>query len=126
MNLKFFKEHKKAADLILIAFFLVLSAALWLCFKLNTGEGSMAVVRVDGETVASYSLLVNGTYELNGGTNLLVIEDGYARIEEADCPDKICVRQGKIHLTGQCITCLPNRLTVTIEGGEAEFDIVVG
>lgn len=124
--MKFFKEHKRAADLLLIAFFLIVSGALWLGFRLNTGEGAAAVVRIDGQTVASYPLQINGTYELNGGTNILVIENGTARIDEADCPDKICVRQGEIHLTGQCITCLPNRLTVTIEGGEQEFDIIMG
>ena len=48
-------------------------------------------------------------------------------MSEANCPDHICVRQGKIHYTGQVITCLPNRLTVTIEGGEdGGVDLIVG
>ena len=29
-----------------------------------------------------------------------------------------CVKQGKIRATGQVITCLPNKLTVTDYGGE--------
>ena len=87
----------------------------------------MAVVAVNGEKVAEYSLSENGTYPLNGGTNILVIEDGAAFLEEANCPDKLCVKQGRISRTGQCITCLPNRLTVTVEGaGEPEYDIIVG
>ena len=50
-----------------------------------------------------------------------------ARIEEADCPDKLCVRHPRIHFTGEVITCLPNKLTVTIEGGESnDVDLVVG
>ena len=44
---------------------------------------------------------------------------------EADCPDKICIDQGRVRYTGQCITCLPNKLTVTVEGGgEPEVDLV--
>ena len=46
-------------------------------------------------------------------------------LTEADCPDKICVEQGRVRYTGQCITCLPNKLTVTLEGGDApEVDLV--
>ena len=50
---------------------------------------------------------------------MLTVEDGAASVTEADCPDKICVEQGRVRYTGQCITCLPNKLTVTLEGGEA-------
>lgn len=84
--------------------------------------GEWAVVRVDGEEQARYPLAVDGVYELNGGTNVLTIADGAASMTFAACPDRLCVKMGKISRTGQCITCLPNRVTVTVEGGEAEFD----
>lgn len=35
-----------------------------------------------------------------GGQNHLVIQDGCARIEEADCPDKLCVKQGTVSKVG--------------------------
>lgn len=124
MNFKFGKKAK--ADAILIAFCLVLSVLLWLWSITDSEDGTRAVVRVDGQTVAEYRLNVDGTYTLNGGTNVLIIEDGRAHMEDADCPDKLCVKQGAISRTGQCITCLPNRVTVTVEGGTAEVDIVVG
>ena len=48
-------------------------------------------------------------------------------LTEANCPDLLCVRQGKIRYTGQSIICLPNRLTVTVEGGESDgVDAAVG
>lgn len=116
----------KRADVILIIALLALSALLFAVFY-SGEEGALAVVAVDGETVAEYPLAVNGEFELNGGTNILVIENGKAYLRDADCPDKLCVKQGKISKTGQCITCLPNRLTVTITGaGENEVDFVVG
>ena len=113
-------------DLVLIAALLLLSGVLY--FTLNHGrqEGGQ-VVRVDGLEVERHSLAVNGTFPLNGGSNILVIENGQAWLSEANCPDHICVKQGKIHYTGQVITCLPNRLTVTVEGGESNgIDLVVG
>jgi hypothetical protein len=71
---------------------------------------------VDGDQVAKYSLSVDGEYELNGGTNVLRIKDGKAYLTSASCPDHLCVKQGKIDQTGETITCLPNRLTVTVYG----------
>ena len=120
-------NKKLRNDLILILSLLLLAGVLYLALNLGRREGGVAVVRVDGVEVERHSLAVNGTFPLNGGSNVLVIEDGKAWISEADCPDRICVRQGKIHYTGQVITCLPNRLTVTVEGGESDgVDLVVG
>lgn len=120
-------KHKLRADVIVIVSLLLLALALYLALNSSRREGGVAVVRVNGVETERYSLLQNGSFPLNGGTNILVIEDGYAWMSEANCPDHICVRQGKIHYTGQVITCLPNRLTVTIEGGEdGGVDLIVG
>ena len=59
-----------------------------------------------------------------GCSNILIIENGYAWLEDADCPDKLCVRQGKVHLDGQVITCLPNKLTVTICADNSEVELI--
>ena len=58
----------------------------------------------------------NGVFELNGGTNTLVIENGVAYMDYSSCPDHVCERKGKIRYAGQTIVCLPNKLTVTIIG----------
>ena len=55
---------------------------------------------------------------VDGGENLLVIQDGTAKIESASCPDGICVRHYAISRDGESIICLPNRVVVTIRGGE--------
>ena len=98
---------------LLLAAFL----ALGLKFLLRQ-EGAALVVRVNGSEVARYDLTETGDYPLNGGTNVLHIENGSAWLTDADCPDKLCVKQGKIQYTGQTITCLPNRLTVTVIGAD--------
>jgi len=115
---KLFSDKKRIIDICLIAALLIISGVLYLIINGSSTPGGEAVVRIKGNVVASYSLSENGEYPLNGGTNILVIEDGCAYISEADCPDKRCMEQGRIHYTGQCLTCLPNKLTVTVEGGE--------
>ena len=120
-------SNKKRADLILVVALLLLAGALYLTLNANRQEGGLVVVRVNGVETERHSLALDGTFPLNGGTNILVIRDGQAWLSEADCPDLLCVKQGKIHYTGQVITCLPNRLTVTVEGGESDgVDLVVG
>ncbi|MBR5095013.1 MAG: NusG domain II-containing protein [Oscillospiraceae bacterium] len=122
------KDRKKRIyDLALILGLLALAGILFLSLSSGREEGGWAVVRVNGEEVGRYALDEEGEWPLNGGSNILVIREGCAWLRDADCPDKLCVKQGKIHYTGQVITCLPNRLTVTVEGGESDgVDIVVG
>ncbi len=108
--------HKR--DFVLIGIVLVLIVATCLVVALTKETGACVIVRVDGQQVATYSLLEDGEYSLNGGTNVLRIQDGKAYLTEADCPDHLCVKQGKVDQTGETITCLPNRLTVTVYGAE--------
>ena len=53
-----------------------------------------------------------------GGTNHLIVKDGEIWCSEASCPDKVCVHQGKKHLSSDTIVCLPNKMVVTITGKE--------
>lgn len=114
----------KKRDIILIASVLLVALALLLVVELTKEEGARVVIKVDGREIAEYTLSENGTYELNDGSNTLVIEDGKAYLIDANCPDKLCVHQGKISRTGEVITCLPNKLTVTVYGAEESVDLI--
>ena len=109
-----FKLRK--ADLLLLAAALVFGAVLAAVLLLRSPGGTVQV-RVAGAVTAGYPLDVDASYTstgANGGTNLLVIEDGAARIEEASCPDGVCVHTGRIRRNGQSIVCLPNQVVVEI------------
>ena len=104
-------------DLILIGALLVVSLAVVLITTLTRREGGYVEVEKNGELIATYSLSVNGEYSLNGGTNVLVIEGGVAYLKDANCPDKTCVKTGKIRYVNQSIICLPNEISITVRGG---------
>ena len=110
----------KKRDWILIGSLLALALILLGVFSLLRKDGAWVVVRVDGVETARYRLDQDGQYELNGGTNVLRIQDGQAWLVSADCPDLLCVKQGKIRYEGQTITCLPNRLTVTVYAADKD------
>ena len=116
----------KMRDLLLIGTILLAAVALLLASRLGRRAGGAVVVRAGGEELGTYSLAEDGTYSLNGGTNVLQIEDGKARMIEAHCPDHYCMNQGSIRNTGETITCLPNKLTVTVVSGGDDFVEIVG
>ncbi len=116
----------KKNDFILIGIILVLILVMFFAISLFKKDGAYVIVRVDGQQVAKYNLSENGQYELNNGTNVLRIEDGKAYLVSADCPDHLCINQGKVDKSGETITCLPNRLTVTVYGADNSDVELVG
>lgn len=74
------------------------------------------VISIDNKEYEEISLKENKKVVIDNeyGKNVVIIKDGQVYIESADCPDKTCVKQGKIMKTGQSIVCLPHRLTITI------------
>lgn len=114
----------KKNDIILIVSILLIVMAVFLVIALTREDGAYVVVKVNGQEVGKYSLDEDGEYELNGGTNILRIEGGKAYLTDADCPDHLCIKQGKIDHTGETITCLPNKLTVTVYGSDGDVELV--
>ena len=115
----------RKADLIVpvAAVFLSVTVFLLCSIPMMAGDkgGKWVVITVSGEEYATLPLNENRELVIpgeNGLDNLLIIKDGYADIAEANCPDKICVHQRKIRYKGETIVCLPNRVVVSIEGGE--------
>ena len=103
------------------------AVALFLFLKFSANDGEQVIVKVDKKEIARYDLntdrevIIDGK---NGGKNTLVIKDGKAYIKDATCPDKLCEHQGKIHMVGQSLICLPNRVVIEItdDKKDEEFD----
>ena len=112
-------------DLILIGALLFVSLGVLLITTLTRREGGYVEIEQSGQVIATYSLSINAEYELNGGTNILVIENGEAYLKDANCPDKTCVKTGKIRYVNQSIICLPNEISITVRGNSDDgVDIV--
>ena len=119
----------KKNDLIMIGIIIIAALAAFVGVNLygeqNT-KNAQAVVTVDGNEYGRYPLSKDTSVKIKAEGdeyNLLVIEDGAASIEEASCPDKVCVRHKPIDKTGETLVCLPNKVVVEIENGaEAEVD----
>ena len=94
-----FKDKKKMWILILALVFIVCAGA-FIALKLFAPEGSVARISVDGELLQTVDLSrVTEAYDI-----------------DIDCPDGICVRQGKLTTAGVPIVCMPHRLVIEIYG----------
>jgi len=110
------KPRRARNDVILIAALLLVAAlgAVYL-FVFRPG-GDMVQVTIDGKAYGTYSLSEDRVEEISSdlGHNRLVIQDGKATMQDATCPDGICVAHAAIFRVGESIVCLPNRVVVTV------------
>ena len=119
-------------DIIFISALLLMAAAGLVYLFVFRDSGNVVEVTVDGEVYGVYSLSENITCEIRTGKNdesinRFVIADGKVYMQDASCPDGICVAHRPIFRDGESIVCLPNRVVVTVITQETEdsADIVV-
>jgi len=121
----------KKNDIILAASFVVVAVIFTIFIQVVVKkDGNVAVVSIDGQIYKELSLNVNTELDIDeaagvDGYNILVIQNGYAYMKDADCHDKICVHQGKISKVGETIVCLPHKVVIEIKGKITQLDGVV-
>nr|WP_288711609.1 NusG domain II-containing protein [uncultured Intestinibacter sp.] len=119
------KDIIKRKDVILIVVVLIVAAIGFGVKFLFAEKGGTVTISVDGKTYGTYSLNENKTINVDDH-NKVVIKDGVVHMEDADCPDKLCIKQGKIDSNGQKIVCLPNKTIVEVSSEkESDYDVKV-
>ena len=116
------KKNTRTAALSVTAFLVLVTAAclLYLLVLDKSPQDYVAEIYQDGRLIYSIPLnAAQNTYTLDvegeaGGHNHIEIRHGSIGITWADCPDKLCVRQGYIHNASIPITCLPNSLVIRL------------
>lgn len=108
----------KKADFIIIAVVAVIVCVLLVfLYVINGDAGKYVQVEVNGKVVDTIPLDedTEKVYKTdNNGSNTLVIKDGTAVMENANCPDGICANHRPISRSGESIICLPHKLVVSV------------
>lgn len=102
----------------------LLCGAAWFFMQNGTGESRMTaeiylnnvlVRTVDLDAVTeAYTFTVDGKI----GANVIAVEPGRICVQEADCPDQVCVNQGWQADGVLPIVCLPNKLVIQLTASE--------
>ena len=105
-------------DILLIAL-AGLVVVLFFVFKGFSQTDLVAEVYYDGEVVDTVNLGEKEEKKIFTGENdsvVIVSCDGKIHFESSPCPDKVCVRSGRISKAGEGIICAPNRVAIEISG----------
>lgn len=118
----------KKLDIVIIVFLLILSFTPNLIFSKTLSKdysSTYANIKISGKVYDSIELSsFKGEKTLDiqtsHGTDKVLIKDGSIQIIDADCNDKLCVKQGVISKVGETLVCLPNELIIEIKGDESD------
>jgi len=106
----------KIGDVISVILILVIGITPFL-FK---REGAVAAIYVDGVLYREIPLTQNAEIEVNN--TVIAVEEGKIFFKASTCRDKLCQKSGRLYLTGSVASCVPNGVTVEIEGGTLDAD----
>jgi hypothetical protein len=91
----------------------------------DTDNDGALIAAVEGAGAAwLFPLEAEETVVVRGplGNTVVSIEKGSIYVVSSPCANQLCVAQGKIHRPGSLISCLPNRVVVTIQGNRNNVD----
>jgi hypothetical protein len=109
------------------AVFVVVFAVTAICvLKVYGGSRDGARLHIQG-TGGSWVYPMDRTerVEIPGplGRTVVELSGGGARVISSPCANKTCIASGTIHRRGQWAACLPNGVSLTIEGENTEPDL---
>ena len=111
----------KKNDFILL-FAVLFISALFIIIPHKTEYDTVKIYK-NGELYCEVSLFEDREIDIDG-KNIAIIESGSVYMKKADCPDKLCVRQGKITDNAKKIVCLPNKVIIEVTK-KSDLDTVV-
>ncbi len=130
--MKFFKK----SDIIVVASIVLIAVVTLLIFRHSSvNKPAKAEIYYGNTLVKTVDLLigVERSFSIPGHENVVfhLGKDGSIRFEESDCPDKICIKAGKLSMVGQSAACLPNKMFVKIvpagdRRNDNDPDIIIG
>jgi len=113
--------------LVVFVLFLAIVSLLFIRKQGLSTDNKYVSIQVDGKEIKKiiFDKKIIGKQipiQTEYGYNLVEIGDESVRVIEADCPDKIDVKQGTISKIGETIVCLPNKLVIEIKGTKEDIN----
>ena len=107
-------------DLLILAVVLALALVWFFAARSVPADVStQAVITIDQVEVARIDLKAGEpeafSFSERPAVHFQRCEDGSFAFVESDCPDKVCIRAGKLKMPYHYAACLPNLVVVTIE-----------
>ncbi len=118
-------KSMKKADIVLIVV-LLLSAPLFLLLNRHFSAKKGVYAEIYHNSVLVYRIKLStakeGSFSIPGVPKVVFHQyaDGSIAFIKSDCPDKICIRSGRLKNAGQFAACLPNKVMLKIVSEEKD------
>lgn len=125
----------KKSDMIIIAVALILCLVGWFSYQAVVGgKAAKAEIYYKSALVETVDLTarVDKSFSIAQNKNVVfhVFKDGSICFQESNCPDKICIHAGRLHIIGQSAACIPNSIVLKIvpknQRSSDDLDAVIG
>ncbi len=118
-------KSMRKADIVLIVV-LLLSAPVFLFINRHFSAEKGVYAEIYHDSVLVYRIKLStakeGSFSIPGVPKVVFHQyaDGSIAFIKSDCPDKICIRSGRLKNDGQFAACLPNKIMLKIVSEEKD------
>lgn len=117
-----FFSYLKPLDFVIAAAVLLLGLSILLfpVFKGESEDLRLSVIADGRENI--YSISENREFSItsNGYVLTIIVENGGAFVKHADCPDKHCMKMGRISKEGEAVLCVPAEVVLRLISEKGE------
>jgi hypothetical protein len=120
------RHFSKRSDLVWLAVLsVVVLLSLWYVLS-RPADGQVAEIYYDNQLIDTIVLTdaVPGrfSYPQNPQGQFEIFDDGSIAFVASDCPDRACVRMGRLRRSGDFAACLPNRFVLRLRPADEARD----
>jgi hypothetical protein len=119
----------KVGDFAIVVVIILIAVTNLLIYIGPTNGDATAVIIKNGKSIKELKLSeIKNRIEINNNGEydvLIVAENGKIHFEEANCPDKVCIKTGWISKPGQSAACVPAGIIIKITGEDSDTDIIL-
>ena len=117
----------KKLIVIFSVLFLIFTLAAFI-IGMQKPDNNKVQITVNGKAYCELELDKDGKFyiEAENGHSVISIKNKEVFVVEATCPDKLCIRHGKLHNKYDAIVCLPNKIVIEYKTKSSDIDAVAG
>lgn len=125
-------KYGRKMDFIIIGVVLLLALVLWLTQYFFKEKGTYAEIYYNSKLVyrINLSTAVARSFSIPSEPDVVfqIYPDRSIAFIKSDCPDKVCVRSGRLRYAGQFAACLPNKILLKIVSDNKDEgpDLIIG
>jgi len=115
-------RYMTKSDIALVAVLTLASLGSMLAMRSFALDGGHVLIEPADSRLVEVSLTVDSIHSVSGplGETIVVVEDSKVHIKSSPCPHHYCERMGNIRRRGEVLVCVPNKVVISIKGGDPD------